>query len=216
MNPGLAVAFALIDTLPRGEYPVDALYDEGGARRLVAGLGVTLPAPYDRLPTFSDRLMGREQAPPGDDDDQFPAVHELRAGLEPALFGDQGEALESLNALSRRFALIPRWAAGEGPTYRSQVCGWGPALAAFVVPEVAALHATGRIADVRRCVARWCERPFLDATGSGRRRFCSPRCAARVRQARRRWGSDEHLLAPSASGIWDDAPGRYASETQGG
>ena len=194
-NPAQDVAFALVATLPRGEDPIDMLFHEQSARALVEGCGVTLPPPYDRTPTLEDLLSGVEP-PPGDEVDQFPAVRTLRRGLAMALFGQPEEAHVALSGLARTFVLVPQWSDGTA-RFVAQEPGWGPALAAFTVLPVAELHLSGRIDRVKRCGARWCELPYLDESPGRRRRFCSPRCSGRVRQARNRWGSASHLLVPA-------------------
>lgn len=205
-KPELTVAFALVDTLPRGEYGADLLANEAMARRLVADEGVTLPPPYDRRPSVEEQLRGVE-LPPGDDENQWPTIDTLRRALRAGVAGARGGVdadVAPLNALVERWGihrLLLHRAEGEGYEWvgRAATPGWGAALAAFTVPAVLDLHFSGRIRDVATCPARWCGKQFLQDARGRKARFCSTRCANWVRQSRRRHGTEDYFVVGSAA-----------------
>ena len=91
--------------------------------------------------------MGVER-PPGDDEDQFPAVDALRRALRRGVRDGANSDVDGLNALVLEWGIV-RTLAGP-PDARHWVGhaatpGWGPALAASTIPPVLDLHASGAI-----------------------------------------------------------------------
>lgn len=95
--------------------------------------------------------MGVER-PPGDDEDQFPAVDALRRALRRGVRDGANSDVDGLNALVLEWGIV-RTLAGP-PDARHWVGhaatpGWGPALAASTIPPVLDLHASGAITRAR-------------------------------------------------------------------
>ncbi|WP_300078859.1 hypothetical protein [Propioniciclava sp.] len=144
--------------------------------------------------------MGVER-PPGDDEDQFPAVDALRRALRRGVRDGANSDVDGLNALVLEWGIV-RTLAGP-PDARHWVGhaatpGWGPALAASTIPPVLDLHASGAITRLGWCASRWCGRPFLPPKRGRPQRFCCARCANWVRQSRGRHGTElPYVRAPN-------------------
>ncbi|MFE6664825.1 CGNR zinc finger domain-containing protein [Streptomyces sp. NPDC057697] len=105
---------------------------------------------------------------------------------------DEHERAELLNRMLAAAAAYPRLTdhAGDGwhLHYRDDDRPLGPLLSALISVGTA-LHLTGRgMHRLRRCAVSECTTIFADTSRTGRRRYCSPRCANRdaVRRHRAR------------------------------
>lgn len=126
------------------------------------------------------------------------ALRRFRDELGSAiLWGDRPAARVAVNTLARVHRVVGQveWSAsGQGRLTWVTV---GPAsvdaLAAVLVPVVLELHRAGLLDRVGECEARGCTSLFCDRSPRRTRRFCSTRCACRVRAERRR---ERHLGVP--------------------
>jgi hypothetical protein len=128
---------------------------------------------------------------PGDLDD-------LRAAAEPvgAVFAaaDTTAAADALNALFVRYARPPRLTAHGGTAWHLHVDAdddgpWGEWFATSSGLALAVLLAERQAPPGGVCAAPGCGRPFVAHGAGSPRRYCSSRCATRVRVARHRSGS---------------------------
>ena len=123
---------------------------------------------------------------------------DLRAAAEPvrAVFAaaDTAAAAAALNALFERHAGPPRLTAHGATAWHLHVDaddegGWGEWFATSSALALAVLLAERQAPPGGVCAAPGCGRPFVAHGAGSPRRYCSTRCATRVRVARHRSGT---------------------------
>lgn len=134
---------------------------------------------------------------PGESD--IDDVRGLRQRLWRGVFRDGGrDAREELNAAAVRFGLTPALTCDGRAAVLATHEDVAARLASRLVPAAMNLVADGLLSRISFCDDPWCRSPFFDRTRNGRRTYCSPRCAARLRKRRLRMESE----ASAAAGGW--------------
>jgi hypothetical protein len=125
-------------------------------------------------------------------------IDDLRAAAEPvgAVFAatDTSAAADALNALFARYGGPPRLTAHDGTAWHLHVDAdddgrWGEWFATSSGLALAVLLAERQAPPGGVCAAPGCARPFVAHGAGSPRRYCSSRCATRVRVARHRSGN---------------------------
>jgi hypothetical protein len=104
------------------------------------------------------------------------------------------EAAEAINRILARHARPPRLSRHDGTAWHLHMDAdddgdWVDWFAASSAHALALLLAERQAPPGGVCAAPDCVHPFVDEGRGGPRRFCSPRCATRVRVARHRGGT---------------------------
>ncbi len=116
------------------------------------------------------------------------ALTHLKADLRPiftaAADGKNEEVVERLNALLIRYPFHPEIAQHDGQTWHLHLAESGSAADKYAARAVAGL--TGIVTQMGpqrlgSCADAGCQGVFIDASTNRSRRFCSDRCAAKVR-----------------------------------
>lgn len=98
------------------------------------------------------------------------------------------EAARTLNLALSEFTYAPRLSAHAGAPWHLHVdsndhASWAEWFAASSALALATLLAEKQRNPSGICASAACERPFIDLGKGGRRSYCSPKCATRVRVA---------------------------------
>lgn len=165
------------------------------AAELVAALDRDEPSPAEVRAVLAAHGEPPTSEPTGSDLARLRApARELR---EVFAATDTGQAAAALNGILRRHAHRPRLTSHDHTTWHLHVdshddADWVEWFATSSALALAILLAERQEPPGGLCAAPGCGRPFVPSGSGGARRYCSARCATRVRVARHRATDPTH------------------------